>query len=257
MKIFLTTLFSNNYPRWLIKSFDFLLIFFVFNFSSLLFSNELLKFSLNETILLSFIFIITATLFKCYEAFIRHYGFTDFLKIAFASVFVMSLFSFFDLYQSKLIIEKSIIQFFLLSNSVIVYRLFIKSIFYKFKSNLNENNNTLIISAGQNGILIKRSFSANKAFNIIGFIDDDPNKINRKIDGVKIYSFESIQNLFARKQIKNIIFSTNKFTSARRKMMTDFFKSYNVNIYNISDPSKWLNKKPSLKNLQKSKLKIS
>ena len=254
MKIFLTTLFSNNYPRWLIKSFDFLLIFFVFNFSSLLFSNELLKFSLNETILLSFIFIITATLFKCYEAFIRHYGFTDFLKIAFASVFVMSLFSFFDLYQSKLIIEKSIIQFFLLSNSVIVYRLFIKSIFYKFKSNLNENNNTLIISAGQNGILIKRSFSANKAFNIIGFIDDDPNKINRKIDGVKIYSFESIQNLFARKQIKNIIFSTNKFTSARRKMMTDFFKSYNVNIYNISDPSKWLNKKPSLKNLQKIKI---
>ena len=80
MKIFLTTLFSNNYPRWLIKYFNLLLIFFVFNFSSLLFSNELLKFSLNETILLSFIFIITATLFKCYEAFIRHYGFTDFLK---------------------------------------------------------------------------------------------------------------------------------------------------------------------------------
>ena len=36
--------------------------------------------------------------------------------------------------------------------------------------------------------------------------------------------------------------------------MTDFFKSYNVNIYNISDPSKWLNKKPSLKNLQKIKI---
>ena len=58
-------------------------------------------------------------------------------------------------------------------------------------SNNSVNNNSLIIGAGENGVILKRSFYSNSNYNIVGFIDDDTSKIGRSIDGVLVYNFNN------------------------------------------------------------------
>ena len=76
---------------------------------------------------------------------------------------------------------------------IVFSRFFAQSIVYKSAIKLK---NILIYGAGVSGNKLYKSLSVNSPeYNVIGFIDDDPKKINEKIDSINIYPPEDIKLL--------------------------------------------------------------
>ncbi len=62
--------------------------------------------------------------------------------------------------------------------------------------------NTLLFGAGSNGLRTKRALDDSNAVNVIGFIDDDPAKIGRSIEGLSVSAFRrEIRKLIENKQM--------------------------------------------------------
>ena len=65
-------------------------------------------------------------------------------------------------------------------------------------SNLHKTINVLIYGAGHSGLIaygaLRKAKKAN--YKVIGFLDDDQNKIGKKIDQVKIFGLREITTSF-------------------------------------------------------------
>ena len=78
---------------------------------------------------------------------------------------------------------------------------------------------TLIIGAGEAGILVLRELSKNPGFDIIGFIDDDPRKASIRLHGRKVMGGrEDIRNIVDRYGIQEIIIA---IPSAKGEIIRD------------------------------------
>jgi FlaA1/EpsC-like NDP-sugar epimerase len=177
------------------------------------------------------------------------------------------IFSVFILLVIKLIIQANEIErniptaliiFFALFSFLIltVYRTIIKIFFLYTKKVNGSRKKTLIYGAGDLGIAVKRTLDHDvRSKNaIIGFLDDNDQKINKVIDGTKIYSSKKFNHLINTLNIEEVIIASHNIPSDRKNEITDIALERNVSILTLPPVKKIMNGDLNPNQIQKIKI---
>ncbi len=258
---------------WTILTFDLLLVLSLYLFSFLLryrFNLDILDDEFNslyvgwdglliECIIVTLVYAIIFLYFKTYRGILRHTTIHDayiILKSCFLSVIILltiSTFSYFNINKYLYFNNKSILylpKIVLILHSLgvisvlLVYRIIIKEIFLKyFKSKVKETHKVIIYGAGTSGMVTLNALKndLNILYNIVGFIDDDSNRVGKKIEEFDIYNrtkgFERVVN----QNVDQIIISIqNLDNSSKREIINECLK-FNVEIKDIPPVENWIN----------------
>ena len=103
---------------------------------------------------------------------------------------------------------------------------------------------TLIYGAGEAGLLTYATINndINNSANIVGFIDDDKQKIGKKFNRVKVYASEVITNEYVTKNaIKEIIVSIQSIKPYRLMEIVDALLALPVKVKIVPSIDKWIN----------------
>lgn len=199
---------------------------------------------------------------KTFTGIIRYTSAQDSFRILISVIigngtfFVLNLISItffqFPLISITILITNGLTSFLLL----MTYRVLIKY-FFLYVKNLNlDKRKVIIYGAGEAGLATKRTFdhdgSVNK--NIIAFVDDDPRKVGKAIDGVKILDAKNLESLIEEHELHEIIFASYTIPDERKEQIVDLCLENDVKVLNIPPPDVWMN--GQLKPAQIQKLNI-
>lgn len=254
IKNFLLKALRKHASKWIVLTIDLVLIAVCYIFTYFLRYIDLTDYY--STILDELPFIIALAFFSfflvgSYKGIIRHTGAKDAFNVFFGVSIFSAILSFFifgyKIYfpESTFLISRGIlIIHYLVSVLVLILSRYVFKAFYEvLTSELKEVTNVLIYGAGNAGMVtygaINREISTD--YVVTGFVDDDPNKINKKIDRVKIYSPTKINQEFVEKNdIKEVIISIQEIKSNRLLEITDHFLKLNVQVKIVPPLSKWI-----------------
>ncbi|MEY8020113.1 polysaccharide biosynthesis protein [Muriicola sp. SD30] len=231
-------------------SIAFVLSYFVrFNFT-LNFDFEKLGIQVPLIILISLVaFLITGS----YKGVIRHTGVRDVYNI-FNAVCLSSIIAIFIVLLNRQFV---VLEDFTIPLSIIVINSFIafvsltasryvfKSLHYNLVHKLNSNNkNVLIYGAGESGILTHHALSnhSRNMANVVGYIDSDKQKIGKKINGIKVYGPQSLNEEFIRiKEISEVIFSIHNIEPKTLRSKVEGLVDFPVIVKMVPPVEDWIN----------------
>ena len=253
-KFFINSL--NRYAsKWLVLLIDLILVAISFFFAHFIRFNVSLDFNLsNSTKQIPYVLFFAAISFLAvgsYKGIVRHTGLKDALNIFIATSFlgVLTFFAvtfavIFNLDEFFLIPSSIIIIHYLVTTFVLILSRFIFKAFYEAISiELESIHNLLIYGAGISGQITLNTLNRDTKtkYQVIGFIDDNSNKIGKKIDRVRIYDNESITSQFIKdNDIDEVVISMQNISSNRLLTITDKFIDLEVGVKIVPPLSKWI-----------------
>ncbi len=227
---------NKHASHWVVLIIDIVLVCISFILAYTIRFNASLNFNKEQLLFqLPFIAIVSILCFWLVgsnRGIIRHTGTRDifnvFIGVTISTmiiVFTVTLNNFIELIPS-FTIPKSIIfiHYFITIFVLVISRFIFKSLFEIISYELKDITNVMIYGAGDSGLITYGALNRDtqKNYEVIGFIDDDKNKIGKKIDRVKIYSRSQLTKEFVEnKNIDEIIFSIQNIKSERLLYLTD------------------------------------
>jgi len=114
----------------------------------------------------------------------------------------------------------------------------------------------IIYGAGEAGFATKRvlEHDPNSKVKVVAYIDDNPRKTEKVVDGVKIYSFDELDNLFELYEVDEIIISSFSIPARRRAQLVEICLEKNITVLNVPPLDKWINGQFTKKQLQSIKI---
>ncbi|WP_256003261.1 polysaccharide biosynthesis protein [Pedobacter deserti] len=185
---------------------------------------------------------------KSYAGIVRYTSAQDSFRILFA-VLLSSLAIFFG--NALLIIFKSsfvitnvaiIINSLLTFLFLLTYRIVVKYFFMYIKNANLTKIRMIIYGAGQAGVATKRTFDHDAKVNktIIAYVDDDPRKFGKTIDGVKILDASLLEHLVVKHAVDEIVFASYTIPTERKNQIVDICLENKVKVLNIPPPDVWV-----------------
>jgi FlaA1/EpsC-like NDP-sugar epimerase len=246
----------NTYAsKWVVLSIDLFLVGISFVFSYFIMFSASFDFDYKHLIIqIPVILIISLSSFLIigsYKGIIRHTGIRDVFNVfvavsivAVSTMFIVFINSFFQSLNAFTIpISIIIIHYFVNIFILTLSRFIFKSFFQIVTTELGVVTNVLIYGAGDSGIITSGALNKDtqRNYEIIGFIENDINKINKKIDGIKIYGIEKITSEFIEKNdIKEIIISIQNIKPSRLIEITDYIILFNLEVKIVPPLSTWI-----------------
>ncbi|WP_299017497.1 nucleoside-diphosphate sugar epimerase/dehydratase [uncultured Polaribacter sp.] len=248
--------FLNKYAsKWVVLIIDVLLVCISFFIAytvafdiSLDFDFNHFKYQLPVVALLA---LISFLLVGSYKGIIRHTGTKDAFNV-FLGISIFSFFTGFLVVANQFLnffkgfsIPKSILLIhYLVSIFVLIVSRFIfKAFFEVISTEVKTVTNALIYGAGDSGMITYGAINRERGnnYDIIGFIDDDVNKINKKIDRIKIHSSKNITKDFIKNNfISEIIISIQNIKPNRLLEITDDLLALGVEVKIVPPLSQWI-----------------
>jgi FlaA1/EpsC-like NDP-sugar epimerase len=254
-KFLLKTL--NKYAsKWVVLCIDVLLVCVAFILTYLIRFNISFNFdttNLKEQLVLVIIAsIISFLLVGSYKGIIRHTGTRDLFNVFFGVTiyvlfigFIVLLNKYFEIYKGFTIPKSIILIHYLVAAFLLIISRHIFKAFYEvISTELNKVTTVLIYGAGDSGMITYGALNRERVANydILGFIDDDVHKINKKIDRINIYNPNRIDKEFiAENNIDEIIISIQNIEARRLLKITDKFIALGVEIKIVPPLSNWIN----------------
>ncbi len=244
-------------PSWIILLKDLLILIFSFATSYTLRYNFQVPVEVVERMYLQFIpltivahiiFIITGI----HKSVIRHTGLRDMILVVKANFFItliLLITHIIHTYRSDIDIinlpRAVIIIFFVLNTTIIIFtRSAIRLLYYWLNTGVKVNR-VLIYGAGSAGIITKNALTADQAkpTKVVGFIDNNPGKIGKTIEGIKVYSHRILKTNFIKEnQITEVIFSIQKIDRDRkRKLIEDLLHQTQLQVKEVPPVDSWIN----------------
>lgn len=257
----------NIVPRWIIFLLDIFSVSVAYLLANVIYYDFNFDFLLDIDFSIRYILFIGVCslsfyLFKMYTGIVRYTSAIDSIRILSTITF-----SVFVLLVIKLVIQANEIErniptaliiFFALFSFLIltVYRTIIKIFFLYTKKVNGSRKKTLIYGAGDLGIAVKRTLDHDvRSKNaIVGFLDDNDQKINKVIDGTKIYSSQKFSHLINTLNIEEVIIVSHNIPSDRKNEITDVALEKNVNILTLPPVKKIMNGDLNPNQIQKIKI---
>src|SRR5665648_77246 len=152
-----------------------------------------------------------------------------------------------------------IIQFFISAFILLTSRLFIKAIYHSLFLKPESVQNTMIFGAGRLGMIAHNVLERENqlSYNVVGFIDDNPNLHGKKINGVRVYSaFEAIEYVLTKKKVKEVIIAIAPWEISldRKQQFVNACIEKELQIKEVADVSAWI--KGSLEKVKIQNIKI-
>lgn len=244
--------------KWLVFLIDLSIVNFCYLLSYILRFNldvDLLPWEnvLKQIPIISSIYAIMAVLTSSYVGIVRHTSFNDAIRVATALIstsLIFGIISFSTLNENisnDYFIPFSVIIIFYFTALFfqIFFRAIVKVGYYQIVKSPLKNKNVLIYGAGELGLITKNTLqNAQKfRFKAIGFIDDNPQKAGKTIDGIKIYTPEKVLNRTFLKQnrIRQIIIAMHEISSAKKNEIVDVCLEIGIQVKIVPTATKWMN----------------
>lgn len=267
-------LITNNserfLSRWVVLTFDLFVVMFAYQ------SAVLLRFNLETASipqgliakklpLIILAYGVGILLSRSYVGVIRHTSLTDAYSVFRAgliAIIILFLSSFFSQYapgnreQYYQIPNSIILIHFLLSIFLLIgSRLAIKVLFHHFNSSREKRTRVIIYGAGASGMITKNTLlhDTSREYEVICFIDDNPSKIGKKIEGIPIHSWKKVLNqafLEKHKVTQLIISIQSRLSNQRRSNVVDEGLRYNLQIKMVPPADKWIQGELSTKQIK-------
>jgi FlaA1/EpsC-like NDP-sugar epimerase len=255
LNLFFRFWFSSHVPRWIILIIDLVInifslaiaYFLRFNFSNIP-HEEIVLLPLAIVCLIS-VRTIAYLYFDIFKGVIRYTSSSDIFRIfislllssaviVIAGVIKYNFGSTYILPLSIVIIE-FLCSLFIMSS----LRLAMKALYFEYKNPRKNRSNILIFGAGEAGIITKRTLDQDAAlrYKVIGFMDDDKNKQNKKIDGVNVFDTSAIEQLVQENEASTIIITPSTLSIKRKNEIVDLGLDYNLKVLNLPPSSQWIN----------------
>jgi len=112
--------------------------------------------------------------------------------------------------------------------------------------------NVIIYGAGEAGFATKRvlDHDISSKIRVVAYIDDNPRKESKVVDGVRIYAYEDLDQLLKMYDIDEIIISTFSVPASRRSQLIETCLDQNITILTVPPLDKWINGQFSKRQLQ-------
>jgi FlaA1/EpsC-like NDP-sugar epimerase len=187
--------------------------------------------SLSDKLLFIALALCCITLFRGYTMLLRFTTFIDIGKIASGLLLALAIYATYIKADTRGHYNYLLLLFYFCLSLLSVYRLIIRLLYARVTKE-DKLINTLLFGAGPNGLRTKRALDDSNAVNVIGFIDDDPAKIGRSIEGLSVVSLgQKLEKLIENKKVQQIIITSSDVTQKEKNELFQFFKAKGVRIF--------------------------
>lgn len=256
IKNYLTNSAQKYASKWLVFTIDLITIAFSFILSYLVRFNLTLGFDIEMLLVqLPCVVGIAAVSFLAtgsYKGVVRHTGVRDVYNI-FNAICLSSVITIFFVLTNRqfvlledftiplsIIIIHSLIGFIALTTSRYVF----KSFYYGLIKNLKVTKNILIYGAGEAGILTYNALTSHSGSEtkVLGYLDDDPKKQGKNINGIPVFKKEVLSNnFFTTKDISEIIVSITNIDANGLRILVESLVDFPVQVKIVPHINDWIN----------------
>ena len=250
-------------PRWVIIVIDIAFIAFSallgyclrFNFNI----NDIINIHfLNGVILYTSCGLISIVVTSSYKGIIRYTGVQDGVRIFYMLIlnvalvtlvnFVFRFRSTFHLIPYSVILISFLASFLFLFN----YRLLVKYIFSFYKRAILKRANVLIYGAGQTGIITKHVIESSQSSRVVGFLEDDPNKVGKVLNGSLIYSIQAndLDVMLNNFNVDELIITIKNLSPEIKNEIVDTCLKNQVKVRLVPPAEKWVKGELSLNQIK-------
>lgn len=248
---------DKTYSRWLILMIDQVIISWTLFMSFLLinkFEYRQLFYS-NTFIYIALYSLISVCVFmrmRIHTGIIRYSNTLDIIRIFMAVLLTNFAFTIicnvclalgFEI-PSKSVPEVLIMNFFVSSSLLIILRVLVKSLFVYISAlePTDKKENILIYGSGSDSILVKKALegSQGNALNVIAFVDDKEDKLNKQIEQKKVYHSNSIETLRDKFNISKVLFVSDDLNINGKKSTLDKCIELGIKVVTVPQSNKWL-----------------
>ena len=242
--------------KWLVLGIDVFLICLSFVLSYFIRFNLSLTFEAEDLLtqlpIVAIIAIISFLFTESYKGVVRHTGVRDVYKI-FNAICLSSILTIFFLIINKqfvmmenfsiplsIIIIHSLVAFIALTASRYVF----KTMFFNLVKKFKVTKNVLIYGAGESGILTYNALTNQTSSNarVLAYIDDDPKKKGKIINGVMVLGREVLSDFFiSKKDISEIIVSINNVRGNELRELVEGLVDFPVQVKIVPPVESWIN----------------
>lgn len=213
-------------------------------------------------VLFHFIAIPVFILMEIHTGIIRYSNTKDmvriFLAVLLSSILFTSLSNLFIIPYLQLELNwldtVLLLNFFISSSLLILLRIVVKGLFSYFKDLESgaQKEKILIYGSGATAILLKQALEAlqENSCQVMGFIDDDSDKVNKYIEQTKVYHSASLEALTYKHRIEKLVVSNDLLGMDRKKRTIEKSVEIGLKVLTVPPSSQWLYGKLHLSQLK-------
>ena len=272
IRYLIRTYSSSFISRWIILLMDVGIVFISFLMAYLIRFNfnyiEIDPYEVRiHALTITSIYLISFLITSSYSGILRHTGISDVIRILKSGVISLSILIVTNLaigfngagsifYVSYSII---ILHFLLSIFWLVGTRVFIKLAYLELtKQYATESIPVIIYGAGSAGLLTKNALVKDRSarYNIVAFIDDNPSKISKRIEGVPVLNqYRALRNSYInRHEVKQLIIAIDAITPEKKKKIIEAGLDLNLDVKVIPPIGNWINGQLSSKQLRRVKI---
>ncbi len=258
--------------RWTVLLFDLIIVASAFVGSYLLlFTFNYIDINRYEAFVLLGItlpvYLLSFLITRSYTGVLRHTGLDDGYRILAAGGIALITLVIINLIKSSIGSGEILILpypflflHFLLTVFLLVgARLFVKQVFHTIVHQFDKERIPVVIyGAGEAGILTKSALSRDKVhrYEIIAFIDDNPTKINKRIEGTPVLTQDRVmrESYIKRYGIRQLIISIQGIDPDKKKKIVELGLDLNLHVKVVPGIELWINGELSSKQLRRVKI---
>jgi len=203
---------------------------------------------------------ISFIIFKTYAGIIRFTSTEDAVRIFLVIMGGSVLFSagnvvFYYFVNAKYLIPFSIIiiEFMTVVLLMVTFRVVVKIAYLELMNPAGSKNKVIIFGAGEAGLITKRALDRDLGvrYKVIAFIDEDKNKIGKKLEGVDINGLDKLRELLSANEIDNMIISVQKLKPEKKQVIVEACLPYRTKVFTVPPVSSWINGELSYNQIKK------
>ncbi|MCA6478115.1 MAG: polysaccharide biosynthesis protein [Chitinophagaceae bacterium] len=257
----------NILPRWIIFLIDIVVCGLSLIFAYIIRNNlNLQLLSLRELsgelLILTLINAIVFINFRTFSGIIRYTGIQDAIKLFMALAMSTTVLFFISMVSANaggtlIFSNVTLIIYALISfPALISYRVLVKFGFTYLRNYKMDQKKVIIYGAGQAGFATKRVLEHDTTANVIiaAFLDDDPRKLDKVVDGIKIIHPSQLSNYTRNEKIDELIIAHFSISPARKNEIVDFCLDHGIKVLNVPPLDTWINGQFSARQLQTLKI---
>lgn len=266
-------MYSNRFvSRWMVLLIDIFIVSFAFAISNLVrFNFDLtvidLSLTVNQLFWVLSAYLIGFILFKSFSGIIRHTGVEDAVRLFYASSLATGILVLLNLVIYRFWPEKAgpmtvglavvfihyVFSLFFLVTSRFLFKAVFVAVFEGGKNKVN----VIIYGAGKSGTITRQTLLQDDSlhYNVVGYIDDNPSKIFKSVQGIRVYPASILESDFVeKKDVKEVILSIQNISNIRKRQIIDQCLMHNIKVKNVPPIQNWINGELSSKQIKAVKI---
>lgn len=186
---------------------------------------------------------------RTYSGIIRYTGTRDAVRISLVLLGGSTLFALINLisfeWKSIYLVPFSIVilEFLITEFFMVAGRLSIKILYMELKNPSSSRTGVVIYGAGQAGLITKRMLDDDREvnFRVSAFIDDDPKKSGKKLEGVDIFPAEMLEEVLEKGQVRNLIIAIQQLSPEKKQFIVESCLRQHVRVLDVPPVKSWIN----------------